>query len=148
MMKRAVAVVLVGLVAACSDGGGGGGDGGGGGHTLRVHLFVDTEFEGLSLDRGLGDPCTPYADTARVVIRDAGGEIIGTETGSIGEGTLVNVDGGPDTGVDCDVGTISVADVPDSDYYEVEIEGVPGSVTASADELAANDWTLEVVADP
>ena len=139
-MKKLATLSLL-FAVACS--------GGGSSHTLRVHLYVDTEFEGVNiLSGGSGDPCTPYADSVSLVVKDEDGSTVATKTDSISEGTAVGADVDPDTGVNCDVGTVSVPDVPDSEFYEVEVEGVPGSVTTSADELAANEWTLTIVADP
>jgi hypothetical protein len=141
-------VLRAGLITVCITALALVGCSGGGEHTVRVHLYVDTEFTGSSLAARPGDPCTPYASSVRFIVKNADGETVATQSGELSEGTLVGGDVDPDTGVNCDVGSFGIPEVPDSDFYELQAEGVPGSVTSSAEELEQNDWTLDIIGDP
>jgi len=94
------------------------------------------------------NPCTPEGSGVRFIVKDGAGETIATHSAEIGEGTIVGGDVDPETGVNCDVGTFTIPDVPESDFYQLEVEGVSNSITSSAAELEGNDWTFEVIGDP
>lgn len=134
MKKRLGALGLV-LLAGC-----------GGGHTITGTMTIIGTSENLSFSKPptVGDSCegqggfADISDEAQVTVSDEAGKTIAT--GHLSAGKIASVF--ENIVPHCEW-TFSMEDVPDADFYEIEVSQ-RGGLKYSKAEMEKMDWSVEV----
>lgn len=126
-MKRSILISILVVLAAC------GGGGGGSGRTLNGDL---TLFDINMVSDQVGGSCNGQGgfndlrEGASVVVKDSSGKIVAT--GVLGSGKRIGLNGSTTVSSECRF-PISVAGVPTSDFYQVEVSHRGGQTYKRAD---------------
>lgn len=133
MGKVVAAVLVLPLLVSCGSSGGSTES-----PAVKTHsMTVEVAEQGFAYCLSI------YGGAATV--RDASGVVVGTVT--LPPSKSQANDGAFATRVLGDIVWVSSASVQvrDSDFYQVEIQGVAGSVTLQKSDLQANGWIAEIV---
>jgi hypothetical protein len=117
-------------------------------HTLTGSLTITlatgkyfAEGEGCSGNSAIDQPedLSGFRTGTRITISDASGKVVAT--GAFSQGTTSYSGSGQSIKTLC-IFTFEVPNIPDSDFYNIAIDGFEGSVNLSKQELEERNWTL------
>ncbi|MFN2527031.1 MAG: hypothetical protein ABR505_12350 [Actinomycetota bacterium] len=146
-------VIAAAILAIAFSGGDGGGEPSAAAsssstHTLSGEFTISGDFQSVSFDSlngRLGEPCEGeggYSDISAgvvVAVADRTGTILGSST--LEQGTVTDRSGGGfDASVVCTL-TFTVPNLPDSDFYSVEVAD-RGSLGYTKADLEETDWMV------